>query len=241
MLQKTRGIILHNIKYSDTGIIVHIYTEKSGRRVFLVKGARRKKSSLKVNLFQPLHVLNFEIYFNPKREVQLIKEYSNVVPFISIPYDIRKSSVAIFMGEMLYRFLQEEEGDKKLFDFLLNSIYWLDRTENSISNFHLFFLIHLTKYLGFYPNENHSPETPVLDLKNGSFLRVTPNHRHYLDQRTGKIFNNLQKAGLDEINLLKIDSDSRTKLLNKLIEFYKLHQPYNGEINSCQILKEVFH
>jgi len=241
MLQKTRGIVLHRIKYSDSSVIVYIYTEKSGRQAFLVRGARRKKSHIKINLFQPLYALDLEIYINPKRELQSIKEYNNIIPFVSIPYNIQKSTIALFLGEMLYRFLLEEEANKPLFEYLLNSIQYLDKTEKSISNFHLLFLIQLTKYLGFTPNDNYSEQTPVLDLKNGVFVHAIPNHTYYLNLKESRLFSNFQNVGFEKANLLKISSASRTNLLARIIEFYRFHQSFSGEIRSFQIMKDVFH
>ncbi len=241
MLQKTRGIVLHRIKYSDSSVIVYIYTEKSGRQAFLVRGARRKKSHIKINLFQPLYALDLEIYFNPKRELQSIKEYNIIIPFVSIPYSIQKSTIVLFLGEMLYRFLLEEEANNPLFEYLLNSIHYLDNTEKSVSNFHLLFLIQLTKYLGFNPNDNFSEQTPVLDLKNGVFVQTIPNHTNYLNLKESKLFYNLQSTSFEKANLLKLSSASRTNLLARIIDFYKLHQSFLGEIKSFQIMKEVFH
>lgn len=241
MLQKTRGIVLHRIKYSDSSVIVYIYTEKSGRQAFLVRGARRKKSHIKINLFQPLYALDLEIYYNPKRELQSIKEYNIITPFVSIPYSIQKSTIALFLGEMLYRFLLEEEANSPLFEYLLNSIRYLDNTEKSVSNFHLLFLIQLTKYLGFNPNDNFSEQTPVLDLKNGVFVQAIPNHTNYLNLKESRLFYNLQSTSFEKTNLLKLSSASRTNLLARIIEFYKLHQSFLGEIKSFQIMKEVFH
>ena len=241
MLQKTRGIVLHRIKYSDSSVIVYIYTEKSGRQTFLVRGARRKKSHIKINLFQPLYALDLEIYYNPKRELQSINEYNIIIPFISIPNNIQKSTIALFLGEMLYRFLLEEEANNPLFEYLLNSIRYLDKTEKSVSNFHLLFLIQLTKYLGFNPNDNYSEQTPVLDLKNGVFVQTIPNHTNYLNLKESRLFYNFQNTNFEKINLLKLGSASRTNLLARIIEFYKLHQSFLGEIKSFQIMKEVFH
>ena len=45
MLQKTKGIVLHTLKYNDTSIIVDMYTELSGRTSFLVPVRGRRQSS----------------------------------------------------------------------------------------------------------------------------------------------------------------------------------------------------
>ena len=65
MLQKTKGIVLHTLKYNDTSIIVDMYTELSGRTSFLVPVPRSRKAAVKSVLFQPLSFIEFEADFRP--------------------------------------------------------------------------------------------------------------------------------------------------------------------------------
>src|SRR6056297_3707722 len=169
MIQSTRGIVLHSFKYGETGIICNIYTETHGKVAFLVQGARKHKAKLKANLFQPLFLLDLEVYYKEKRQLQKIREARNAHPFQSIPYDFRKRTIALFIAEVLYKSLQEEESNPPLFSYLINQIKMLDLKEEGLANFHLYFLIHLSKYLGFFPQNNYSRSFTFFDMQNGKF------------------------------------------------------------------------
>ena len=53
MYHKTRAIVLHCIKYSETSVIAKIYTEKLGMQSYMVKGVRAAKSKSKAAMLQP--------------------------------------------------------------------------------------------------------------------------------------------------------------------------------------------
>ena len=118
MLHKTRGIVLHSIKYGDSGIITSIYTELFGRVSFIMQGIRSKKSLVKGSYLQSLFLVEMELYYKPGRELHRIREIKNAVPFASIPFEIAKSTQAIFLAEVLNKILREEEPQQKLFEFL---------------------------------------------------------------------------------------------------------------------------
>jgi DNA repair protein RecO (recombination protein O) len=136
MLKETRGIVLHSLKYGETGMITTIYTEAFGRMSFLLQGIRRKKSLVKGNLLQQLYLLEMEIDYKPERELQRVREMKNISPFGSIPYGIIKSSQALFLAELLNKVLREEESRPDLFEFLFRSFQVLDVLEEGVNNFH---------------------------------------------------------------------------------------------------------
>ena len=152
MLQKTVGIVLHVLKYNDTSNIVEMYTELSGRASFLVTVPRSKKATVKSVLFQPLALIEFEADYRPNTSLFRIKEAKSFSPFTSIPYDPFKSAIALFLAEFLYRAIREEAENRPLFAYLQHSILWLDTCKISFANFHLVFLMRLSRFLGLYPN-----------------------------------------------------------------------------------------
>ncbi|HEY3389073.1 MAG TPA: DNA repair protein RecO, partial [Prolixibacteraceae bacterium] len=180
MLQKTRGIVLRSIKYGETGMITTIYTEAFGRMAFIMQGIHGKKSSVKGNLLKQLFLLEMEVDYKPGRELQRVKEIKNISPFESIPFLIVKSSQALFLAELLEKVLREEESRPELFGFLFRSIQVLDLLEEGISNFHLIFLIQLTKYLGFGPSNNYSASNQFFDMIAGNFVLSPPAHPWFL-------------------------------------------------------------
>lgn len=241
MLVKTNGIVLHHIKYTDSSLIVTIYTERFGRKTFIIHNARGRGSSPKANILQPLFLLELDIYFKPSRDIQQIKEFKNLVPFHTIPFNIIKSSVAIFLAEILYKTIREEESNFKLYEFLFNSIQFLDITSAGIPNFHILFLLQLTKYLGFYPENNFNKQNRIFDLQNGVFVPATPFHPHYVDERLSRILKELLQINYNNLNSIKIKSEERYRLLVKILEYYQLHTEGLGDVKSLQVLKEVFH
>lgn len=241
MLYKTRGIVLNHIKYSETSIIVTIYTERFGRQAYIINGVRSKKAKIKANIFQSLFLLDMEVYHKPKNDLQRVKEIQNAVVFNSLPYDIRKSTLAIFIAEILYKTIQEQEPNPELFEYLFNTIQLLDLKENGISNFHIYFLIHFTKYLGFYPHNNYSEANCYFDLKAGGFKQIKPMHFSFMDKEQSLIFSKMLSFSEDQHENLKIDYQHRIYILEKVLEYYTLHHEGVTKIKSLDVLKEVFH
>jgi len=241
MLHKTRGIVLHYIKYSETSVIVTIYTERFGRQSYIINGVRSKKAKIKANILQPLFLLDMEVYHKPKRDLQRVKEVQNAVIFTSLPYDIRKSTLAIFIAEIIYKAIQEQESNPDLFEYLYNSVQILDLKESGLSVFHIYFLIQLSKYLGFFPNNNYSEEKCFFDLKAGAFVQIKPFHTSFLDKEQSLILSQVMNFSTDQHENLKVSYKERSELLEKIIEYYRLHNTGISEIKSMSVLKEVFH
>ena len=239
-LKKTRGIVLHQIKYGETSIIATIYTEEMGRQAYIIKGSRSKKARQKANMFQALYLLDMEVYYRESRNLQGIKEVKHILPFSDIPYNMAKSSICLFLAEVLYRTLREEEPNSELFEFLINTIKLLDTETKGVENFHLIFLIKFSKFLGFMPSDNISNSEQIFDMLAGRFVIIRPTHQHYMDKDDSLLFSKLQSTGFEQLPQIGITSEQRSSMLNKLLEFYYLHNEKMGEIKSVDVLREVF-
>jgi DNA repair protein RecO (recombination protein O) len=241
MLHKTRGIVLHYVRYGETSIIAHIYTELFGRQSYIINNVRSKRSSFSLNYFQPLTILDIEAYFKPNRDIQRIKEIKRHVSLDQIYSDITKSSITIFIAEVIYKTLREAEANPSMFNFLNHSIQFLDLMNRGISNFHLIFLIQYSKYLGIFPqiqldqlNEKIENERFAEHLiEETLFSNLSEEARKKLSELTRKSFHNLEN--------ISINPQIRIELLDKLVAFYILHFENIGQINSLKVLKEIFH
>ncbi len=236
MLHSTKGIVIHSIKYAETSIIVKVYTENFGIQSYLVKGIRNSKSKIKPGLFQPLTLLDLVVYHKPKQSLQTVKEIHLACPFKSIPFDIRKSSVALFINELVYKAIREEEANPDLFGFLWQTCLHLDETEESVSSYHLVFAIQLMQYLGILPNNNYSPGFPVFNLREGLFQASIPGHPHYLDPEKSKLMSNLLESCEIPLN---IKHETRNQLLEIILLYYQLHLPGFRALQSHHILHDV--
>ena len=239
MIEKTRGIFLHAVKYSETSLIASIYTEAYGRQSYLINGVRSKNSAVKAAIFQPLYLLDLEIYYKTGREIHRIKNARIAFPYSSIPFDIRKSTQALFLAEVLYKCLKEEEPNIELFDFVYHALTLLDLTEAGISNFHIWFLFKLTRFLGISPSNDNAQISNFFDLQSARFVSHEPLHSQFTDKHSTVLFSRLFDIDSSTIEKLDYTQHERKLVLEKLLEFYKIHFGNLGEFKSLGVLKEV--
>jgi len=240
MLFSTKGIVLHRFKYSDSKIIAKIYTEEFGLQAYLIFASDSKKGRLTKSLLQPMFLLDMEVYHNEKRELQKIKEISNQFPFLSIPFDIHKSTIGLFLAEFLIKVIEENEPDKKFFKFLSESIKFFDSIKENFQNFHLIFLLKMSKFLGIKPENNFAPEKSIFDLEAGRFITGIPNHKHYVGQELSMLINTLLKTSFENMQTVNMNNTERRRLLNIIIDYYTLHLGKPGQMKTLKVLRQIF-
>ena len=240
MLEKTRGIILHQIKYTDSGIVAQIYTKKFGRQSFLIKGMRKRKTGKHNILFQPMFILDLELYYKASREMQTLKEFSVSFTPYDIYSNIKKSCVAIFLGEVLTSVLKEESPHEEMFDFIEESIAYFDGCKEGFANFHIAFLVGLSSFLGFEPAPRLENENAFFDMVNGIFVPIPPVHGNYANEEITNILAEFFVASYDSASTISLTGKIRNDVLETLVRFYSLHLPGLRKIRSLDVLKEVF-
>lgn len=241
MIQKTKGVVLHSLKYGDNGIIASIYTEVFGRMSFILQGIHGKKTSVTGKLIRQLFLLELEVDHQPNRELQRVREIRNIMPYGSIPFEIAKSSQAIFLSEVLNQVLREEEPNPELFHFLFRSLQILDLLKDGVNNFHLIFLLQLTRYLGFEPTNNYSESNAIFDLMGGKFVSNRPNHPWILIKEESAAFSLLLTLNYEKGADFKPNQELREAILNSIINFYGLHIGNKLHLKSLEVLREILH
>jgi DNA repair protein RecO (recombination protein O) len=240
MLEKTKGIVLHQIKYTDSGIVAQLYTRKFGRQSFLIKGMRNKKSGKHNINFQPLFILDLEMYYKATREMQILKEFSVSYGPYEIHSNIKKSCVAIFLGEILNSVLKEESSHAEMFDYLEESIVYFDRCKDKYANFHIAFLAGLSSFLGFEPSIRTNSGDVYFDMKNGIFVPIPPVHGNYATSEISNILAVFFASSYDTSGNISLTGILRNEVLETLVNYYSLHLPGIKKIKSLEVLKEVF-
>ncbi len=239
MLHKTRGIVLKVTDHGDSGVIVQILTEKFGLRSYIIKGVKKPKAKISRNMLQHLHLLDMVVYHKNTGGVEHIRELKNAPLLHQIPYDVTKSSIALFLNEVLYKAIKQQADDEQLFEYIFNSIELLDNMTSGLANFHLIFLMGLTRYLGFYPDRTAISNASYFDLQNGVFSRTRPESAFFLSPPHTAHFEQLMNSSHDGTTNISISNDERRYLLSRLLEYYALHIEGFGNIRSHEILEEV--
>ncbi len=234
MLIKTRGIIFKALKYSETSLILDVYTEEKGLRKYIISGVRNKRSKVKTGLLQPATLVDMVAYFRDNKPMNRIKEIKAAQIYESIPFDLMKGTISLFMVELAQKTIKEEEGNAELFNFLFNRFAALDKLPQINPNYHLHFMLDLSRYLGFYPGGNWGLDTPWLSMRDGKFVKEEPLHQYSLGRDLSEKVGLLMKK--KAVNMARID---RQKIVQKLIDYYRIHvENFNG-LNTHEILREV--
>ena len=240
MLQKFTGIVLNVVKYSDTRSIANVFTEENGRMSFMVPISRSRKSSVSPILFQPFSLIEFEADVRPRSSIHSIKEVRLWHQYSSLQFDPFKSGILLFLSEFLVQALKEEERNEPLYAYVVNSLLWLDACGKGFANFHLVFLLRLLHYLGIYPNVESYVAGSCFDMLNGVFVDRIPMHRHYLNRQESVVFARLLKISFENMSLYSFSRQDRVSVINRILEYYRLHLPDFPEIKSLSVMQSLF-
>ncbi|GAB3579451.1 DNA repair protein RecO [Hymenobacter daeguensis] len=237
MLIKTRGIVLSFLKYRETSIIARVYTEQLGVQNYIVNGVRKAKPPGRIALFQPFTLLELVAYVaRGSSGLTRLSEYRCSEPFQSLPYEVQKSSVVLFLSEVVSRAVREEEKNEPLFQFLHDSILAFDRQAAGTENFALSFLLELATYLGFGISSGGELTDQVIMAGHAATARGAVGPPTLRLKEFDGYFDELLR---DPARSTIPNGRVRHELLHVLIRYYQLHVEQMGEIRSLDILSEV--
>ena len=240
MLSKTPALVLHAIKYGETRLIVDLFTRQHGRLSFIVSLPKSPKAKVKKQYFQPLTMLEIEADVRPKAQLQKVRDVRLAVPLTTIPFDPHKLSISLFVAEFLYHALRGEQQNAPLYDYVTNSILWLDSQDARFANFHLVFLMRLSRFLGFYPNLDHYAPGDYFDLRESIFTSQPPLHRDFLLRQEAEKIQVMMRMDFPTMHLYKMSHQERNRLLEVALAYYRLHLPDFPELKSVEVLRELY-
>ncbi len=237
MIESTNAIVINSIKFGETSLIATCFTKKNGIKSYLLKGVlSAKKSKIKPAYFQPLTQLSIKANHNTKGNLNYLKDAEIFYFYNSIHTDIRKQTITVFLSEILYFSIKEEEQNTHLYEYLETSLIWLD-SHNSISNFHLLFLLNLTRFLGFYPKINLKNDY-YFDLLEGQSCKNE--NKNTISGDKLEQFKRLLGINFDRLDKIDFSSKNRQDILSVLIQYFELHLSEFNKLKSLSVLKSVF-
>ena len=240
MLTKTQAIVLHAIKYGETRLIVDMFTKVFGRQAFIVSIPKTPKGKVKKQFFQPLTILEIETDIRPRQQLQKLHDVRLAAPFASIPFEPDKLAISLFVAEFLYYALRSEQRNELLYEYLENSIVWLDGQQSSFANFHLVFLLRLTRFLGFYPNLDDYKDGDYFDLRESVFMPMPPVHRDFLHPEEAQKVQLMMRMDFPTMHLFRMSHLERNRLLEVSLKYYRLHLPDFPEMKSIEVLQALY-
>ncbi|MDE5787778.1 MAG: DNA repair protein RecO [Bacteroidaceae bacterium] len=219
MMEKTRAIVLHSLRYADAKVIVTLFTESRGAQSFMVRVPRSRRSVMQNVLLSPLSLLEIDFDYEENRRMQRLVDVRVSEPYQSLPYNPMKQTIALFLSEFLYYGLREEQVNPELFAYLEHSLLWLDNRTKDYANFPVTFLIRLSRFLGIWPDMEEAQaalrgdEVPLVPL--------------------------LLRMDFATMHLFRFSREERARVMQVINDYYRLHVPHFPELRSMAILREV--
>ncbi len=239
-MEAIRGIVLRTVRFSDTSLIADVFTSSYGYMSFVVKRSSSRRTSASSAFWQPLSMIGFQADIRSVARLPRPSDVHFYYRYANIPYSPVKTAVMLFLAEFLSAVLREEKQNTPLFQYVEHSLQWFDeaRYPAAIANFHLVFLMHLSRFIGIYPNFE-SP-SDYFDLLSGTYQPLPPLHHNYIKGEEARLLPLLFRMNYSTAHLFKFSAHQRRRIVEVLNAFYRIHVPSFPELKSLQVLHEVF-
>lgn len=234
--RETRIIVLHLTKYGDRSQVVQALDAERGRTGFFLRGAGKGRGAQ--GQYHSLSILDVTAT-GGKGDLEYLKEAERPYPLTAIRTDPYKSAVALFIGELLYRGVQDGAMDPDLFNYLENEIVALNAQEGSVANFHLCFLVDFCRALGFQPKDNYAPETPLFQPVTAEFA-AEDSLAETWSAEDSKLLHEILSKRREEAMALPLNRDRRGTFAQKMVEYLSYHLSLNLNIRSLKVLHDLF-
>ena len=237
---KTPALVLSTVNYGDRQLIVDLLTRQAGRQSFIVRLSQSPHGRVHRRLFQPLTLLDADFTLRPNRTLQRFSEVRMARPWTSLTANPYKMPLVFFVAEFLRHATRDEQDVAPLFDYVVDSVEWLDMASEGYANFHLVFMIRLSMFLGFFPNlESYEPGA-CFDLRSGCFSTTVPPHPDYIQADEAEAMVGLMRLSFTTMRLFRMSREQRNRCVDVILDFYRLHIPAFPELKTLGVVRELF-
>ncbi|MBO1362189.1 DNA repair protein RecO [Prevotella sp. A2931] len=240
MLTKTRAIVIGTVKYGERKMIVDLFTEVKGRLSFITTISSSPRSQHKRLYFQPLTLLHLEFDDRPGQNLLRMRDFQVERPYTTTQTEMEKTAICMFLAEFLNHATRGEQANRPLFDYIVQSLLWLDRRSERYANFHLVFMLRFSVFVGFFPNLDDYVEGDFFDLREGAFDSVAPLHSDYLWPEEAARLQRAMRMTYENMHLFRMSHAYRNWFTEMILKYYRLHIPGFPQLKSLEVLKSLF-
>jgi DNA repair protein RecO (recombination protein O) len=224
MISQSKAIALRMTPFSESSVVVLLFTEERGLVSFLVPSVRKAKAKITPAMFQPLARMEVTFSWKPNASLQRIKE------LVAVPsiwdFHPETSITRSFLAELLIRGLHGEMTDEPLFQYIWNIMNDAPRKEIALQT-----MAQLTDFFGFKPALDSFEAGSQWDLREGRFSKNIF-HPYHLNEGLSAV---LVRWFLGDTSI-EINQEERKRMFQALLDFYQLHLPGFSEPKSASML-----
>lgn len=236
MNTKTSAIVLKTTKYNDNSVIVKVFTKTEGLKSYIASISKKGNRSA---IFQGLNQITIETSQHGNNKLARIKTAHIETPYKSINSDWTKGAIIQFINELLYNCIREETANIDLYEFIESHLLYYDEITEFQVNFLLYFVIKMTKYLGFFPEGSWKPGLQF-HLGEGNYQLHTKPSNEVIDSKYAELLYLLSISNIGALNTIKSTGQIRRELLKSVLLYYRIHLEGFGELKSLDVLETVF-
>lgn len=143
----TQAIVLKNIKYKDSDKIFTLLTKDYGKTTAIARGVRKISSKRAGNL-DTLNLVSVSIH-EDIGGMKSIEEVKTIESFKNLKKDLKKSTRAYYIVELIHKSVEENEKVEDIFNLALKSLRSLDKSEYTGELVISYFELNFMKILGY--------------------------------------------------------------------------------------------
>lgn len=236
------GIVLRVVRYDDASSVVHVFTRSRGHVAFMVTRPKSRHSAgaAVCALLRPMSVLSFQWDAKPHAALYRMKDVRLAATWRDMPYHPVKSAVALLLSEFLCHALAEEGENVALYDYVVASLQWFDAAPTAYANFHMVFLLKITRFLGIAPDADSYVPGHAFDVESGIFVPQLIASPLTLTPPDATLLYALITAGYDDMLAVPMNRTDRARMITYIGRFYRVHVAGFPEIKSLDVLETLF-
>lgn len=240
MIRKTEGIVLRTYKYQDSNLIAKVFTREYGLQTFIIAGARSSRSRSRHSYFQPLSIIEIVYQERANRDLQKLSDTKSAINLMEIQTHPVKLSLGLALLE-IFSDTTGDEVDPVHYEFLKAIILHLDRSTERLIQVFLFFLVHHTRYLGFFPNDESAEPGGVIFVKSDGVIRNATN-----SDRSASLLRSFLNSELhhlpaeDSCQQIVFSSEDKRHFIKMMFDYYEMHITGFRYPQTMRVFAEVF-
>lgn len=232
----TPALLLRKTPYSETSLVLKFLTEDDGVQSYIFQGAQRKGK--KGNILQSLAWVEISGFKRADSTLGKITEVSFVEQWRLIPDDIYRSTIVMFITELLNKVLTEETNEGEIYNFLVHFLQRLDQAPFP-KEAHLFFLVQMIHYLGIQPQNIAMEQARYFDFLEGTFLQHEPPHHVFESGAKVKhLYQSFQLEAIDQSCFA--NGKERLEVMQTLLQYMAVHFDELDDLKTLDVLETIF-
>lgn len=236
----TRGIIMRNVKYGESSLVMQSYTLEKGMQSYLLRGVRKARAKLKAGQFQPLQVVDMLCAEGKSRDLHYVRNIKTVGG--RFDEDVRKNAVRMLLNEIILKCIQESESNEGMYQFIEGFLLWFDQCKEGCHNGYLSFLLDFAGRIGFASAMKHrQDEIFYIDLYEGCSSSIKPGHKAVIEPPLSSVWLYLSQHDYKNSKAVAMNGRMRSELLNYIVDYFVIHVPGFGSLKSLEVLQAVLH